>query len=94
MPYCLHVLLTFNHSHSLKTPFTFPAFAYAPAHCDHMSCIIFIHHFFSLFNPLQKKKPLPHLPFILFYPGSLDLLVVSFWIHTEYMWPIQAAKQR
>ena len=58
MPYYLHVLLTFNHLHSLKTPFTFPAFAYAPAHCDHMSCIIFIHHFFlSLQSTTKKKNP-------------------------------------
>ena len=57
--------------------------------------IIFVHHIFSLHFPTyKKKKTLPHLPFILFYPDSLNLLVFSIWIHTEYMWPIQAAKQR
>ena len=68
MPYCLHVLLTFNHSCLLKTPFTFPAFAYAPAHCNHMSCIIFAHHFFLSLQSTTKKKNPPSPPFYTLLP--------------------------
>ena len=82
----IYVLLTSNHSCLLKNHLLLHLHSLT-IHTIATIFLVsssFITFFLSLQPTTKKKKTLPHLPFILFYPDSLDLLVVSFQIHTEY----------